>query len=215
MSKRALIIIDVQNDFINGTLKVNNAINIIPGINSIRDKGWDVIIITKDWHPINHISFASTHKRNIFTKVKFKYIQENILITQMLWPNHCVQNLIGSQIHDDLIINDNDHIVQKGTNPLIDSYSAFWDAIKKNQTNLLSILQQNNINNVYLTGLALDVCVAHTAVDSLDNGFTTYIIKDLTKAVDDDNISEILTTCKTKGVKYINSKDIIKKNLIL
>ena len=197
--KKALIVVDVQNDFCEGgSLEVKGANEIIPIINSIRDK-FDLVIFTKDYHPANHKSFASNNEGKNVGDVINLYGNE-----QMLWPNHCVQDTYGSKIHKDIIIKEGDELVFKGTDPEFDSYSAFYDAGGK-ETEMNKILKDNEIDQVYIVGLATDFCVKFTAIDSAFDEHETFVINDAIRAVFPENVKEAIYDMHKEGVIIIAS----------
>ena len=164
---KALIIIDVQNDFMpTGSLPVKEGDQIIPFINAEMQKGYDLVVATQDWHPATHKSFASQHKG----KKPFDVVQLNG-IEQILWPDHCVQGTFGAQLHKDLDIRPISAIFRKGMNPEIDSYSAFFDNNKLNNTGLHGFLQEKGITELVFCGLAGDFCVAYSANDAKSLGY--------------------------------------------
>lgn len=177
--KKALIVVDVQNDFCEGgALEVPNASEVIPYINSLIESNiYDEIIFTQDWHPANHKSFASNNEKNIGDVIELNGIQ------QFMWPDHCVQGSHGAEFHKDLNTSKINHIVRKGTNPEIDSYSAFQDNNHFMQTDLDNYLKEKNIELVEVVGLALDYCVKYTCLDAVSNGYITCLHFQGTKAV--------------------------------
>lgn len=208
--KSALIIVDVQNDFCKGgALEVKNGNEVIPVINKlvISDK-FDFIFATQDWHPKNHKSFASNHKnKKVYDVIKLNGI------TQVLWPDHCVQRRKGSRFHDDLNLGKKFKVFKKGTNPEIDSYSGFYDNDHKSSTGLGEYLKKKNIKKVYVTGLATDYCVKFTALDSVIEGFTTFVIKDAVRGVniDKNDSKKAFKEMKEKRVKIITSWNLLLK----
>lgn len=203
---KALLIVDVQNDFLEGgTLAVPNGNTIIPLINKILPN-FDFLIYTKDWHPVNHKSFASNHKN------KKNYDVIDLKGTsQVLWPDHCVQNTFGSELHKNLIKSGkNIYFILKGTDIEVDSYSAFFDNKKINDTGLNSLLKEKNIDKVFICGLATDYCVKFTAIDAINLNYETYLIADATKAVNinPDDYEKSIEELKNKGVKIIFSKNL-------
>ena len=178
--KRVLVIVDVQNDFcLGGALEVPNGNKIIPVINSlVKSNKFDLITATQDWHPREHKSFASNHKnKKVYDIINLKGIN------QVLWPDHCVQRNKGSRFHNDLNLEKKIKIFKKGSNPEIDSYSGFYDNDHKSSTGLTEYLNKHKITDVYITGLATDYCVKFTALDSVKEGFKTYVIKDAVRGV--------------------------------
>ncbi|NAW51857.1 bifunctional nicotinamidase/pyrazinamidase [Elizabethkingia argentiflava] len=177
--KKALIIVDVQNDFCEGgTLAVSGAHEIIPYINSLmEDDTYSQIILTQDYHPPHHKSFASHHN---------KKVGESIIlngIPQFMWPDHCVQGTWGAEFHPQLHYPKASHIIQKGTNPEIDSYSAFQDNHQLTKTGLTDFLRSHDIELVEVAGLALDYCVRATCLDAAQEGFITCLHFQGTRAV--------------------------------
>lgn len=205
MGKKVLIVVDPQVDFFDGgRLEVPNSLGIIPKINALtKNDVFDLVVVTQDWHPSNHKSFASQHGKNVFEQITLNGIQ------QVLWPDHCVQYSDGAKIHPDIVLNDSMHIVKKGMNPELDSYSAFYENDGVTGTGLVEYLKEENVSDVYVVGLAYDYCVAYTAIDS-SKFFRTFVIKDVTQAIS-DNTSNIATENMLKsGVGIINLLHLIK-----
>ncbi len=199
---RALIIIDVQNDFCpGGSLAVTGGDEIIPTINKLSGK-FERIIATQDWHPHNHMSFAVNHPG----KKDFDVIDYNGT-KQVLWPEHCVWGTRGAEFHPDLDIKNVNLIIRKGSNPWIDSYSAFRENDKKTITGLEGYLKNLQIKENYLCGLALDYCVFSSTMDSRELGFETYVIIDATRGIDspEGSIDRSLEEMRKKGIRIINS----------
>lgn len=175
----ALIVIDVQNDFCpGGALAVTDGDAIVPGINALMDD-FEAVILTQDWHPAGHSSFASTHNADPFTTTEMPYG------TQVLWPDHCIQMRPGAAFHPDLRT-DGDLIIRKGYNPAIDSYSAFFENDKSTPTGLKGYLNTRGITDLTMVGLALDFCVAYSAIDAATLGFNVTVRTDLCRAIDMD-----------------------------
>ncbi|CDZ80137.1 nicotinamidase/pyrazinamidase [Candidatus Rubidus massiliensis] len=201
----ALLIVDVQNDFLEGgALGIKDSFSIIPIINALTLKPFTTIIATKDFHPLNHCSFATTHQKKVGETIT---IEEH---EQILWPMHCVQGTKGSELNSQLLLKPIKHIVYKGTDPLIDSYSAFFDNNHVKETILNKLLQNYSIKKLFLVGLATDYCVKFTALDALELGFTVYIIQEGCKGVnlDPDDESKALQFLKEKGAFIITSSDV-------
>ncbi|OYD45713.1 nicotinamidase [Sphingobacterium cellulitidis] len=176
---KALIIVDVQYDFLpGGSLEVPKGDEIIPIINNIQ-KDYDLVVASQDWHPQGHLSFASQHEN----KLPYEIIDLDGL-EQVLWPDHCIQESYGSQISEELQTNRVEAIFRKGMDPKIDSYSAFYDNGKRKDTGLAGYLKARNIDEVHVCGLAADFCVFFTAMDAISEGFKTSIISKATKAID-------------------------------
>ncbi|WP_052910820.1 bifunctional nicotinamidase/pyrazinamidase [Riemerella anatipestifer] len=177
--KKALIVVDVQNDFCEGgALAVPNANEIIPYINLlIEENQYDKIIFTQDWHPANHKSFASNNDKKVGETISLNGVP------QFMWPDHCVENSFGAEFHKDLDISKVDYIVKKGKNPEIDSYSAFQDNNHFMKTGLADYLKEHDIQLVEIVGLALDYCIKYTCLDAVREGFLTCLHFNGTRAV--------------------------------
>ncbi len=199
----ALIIVDLQLDFCpGGSLEVKEGDRVIPVINQISGNFFKVIA-TQDWHPDNHISFAKNHKdKEPFTVIEIKGIE------QTLWPVHCVQGSEGAMLHPDLDLNPVDLILRKGTNPTLDSYSAFFENDHKTSTGLEYYLKGLNIKKVFVCGLATDYCVFYTAMDARLLGFETFVIDDASRGVDfpPGNLNQSKDKMLSAGIKIIDSK---------
>ena len=195
----ALIIIDMQNDFCpGGALAVKDGANIIKPINVVQ-KDFDTIILTQDWHPKEHSSFASNHNAEVYSNMEMDYG------SQILWPNHCIQGSEGANFHRNLNTNKCDLILRKGCNPKIDSYSTFFENDKNTTTGLEGYLTKKEIKQLYLCGLAFDYCVFYSALDGINLGFDVFVFQDLTKAIDLNNSKEIAKkTMAKKGIKLMN-----------
>src|SRR6478609_7911777 len=174
----ALIVVDVQNCFIDGgTLPVKGGAEVVPVINKLAG-AFENIVVTQDWHTAGHASFASTHAgKKPFETTKLSYG------TQVLWPDHCVQGTEDAALNKDLKLPSAQVIVRKGFHKNVDSYSAFEEADRKTSTGLAGYLKQRGISTVFVTGLATDFCVAWTALDARKLGFQVYVIEDATRAI--------------------------------
>lgn len=200
----ALIVVDVQNGFTpGGNLAVAHADEIIPQINQLASY-FDNIVITQDWHPDDHISFAENHP----DKQPF----ESILVDyghQVLWPKHCVQGTHDAALHPDLNLPTAQLIIRKGFHRHIDSYSAFMEADQRTSTGLASYLKEREISSVFIVGIATDFCVAWTAMDACHLGFETYVIADATRAIDlNGSLQRAWQEMLAQGVKRIYAKDL-------
>lgn len=200
---KALVIVDVQNDFFEGgALAVPESNSIIPAINKIVDK-FNLIVFTKDWHPAGHKSFAANHKdKNVFDVITLNNIE------QILWPVHCVQNTFGAEINNDIKIPEDAFFVEKGTDVEVDSYSGFFDNGKRHSTELNDVLKKNNVTDVYFCGLATDFCVKYTVLDAISLQYNSYLIADATKAVVSNDYVKSLNELVEKGAKIVYSKDL-------
>ena len=195
----ALLIIDVQNDFCpGGALEVKDREKIIEPINDAQEV-FETIILTQDWHPKEHSSFASNNNAEAYSNIEMDYG------SQILWPDHCIKGSIGANFHKELNTNKCDLILRKGCNPKIDSYSAFFENDKSTTTGLEGYLKRKEITQIYLCGLAFDYCVFYSAVDGVNLGFDVFVFQDLTRAIDLNNSREKSKKIMVeKGIKLIN-----------
>ncbi|MEO1641085.1 MAG: bifunctional nicotinamidase/pyrazinamidase [Pseudomonadota bacterium] len=176
----ALLVIDVQNDFCpGGALAVADGNAIVPGINAAM-ADFAAVILTQDWHPAGHSSFASSHDAEPMSMTEMPYGP------QVLWPDHCIQGTDGAAFHADLMTDRADLIIRKGYNPAIDSYSAFFENDKTTPTGLEGYLRTRGIDRLTLVGLATDFCVNYSAVDAAKLGFDVTVRMDLCRAIDFD-----------------------------
>ena len=176
---QALIVIDVQNDFCpGGALAVSGGDEIVPGINALMAE-FGAVILTQDWHPAGHSSFASEHPGKApLEMVEMPYGP------QVLWPDHCIQGTSGAQFHPDLDTTRADLIIRKGMNRAIDSYSAFFENDHTTPTGLEGYLRSRGITTLTMVGLATDFCVNFSAVDAAKLGFDVTLRRDLCRAID-------------------------------
>jgi nicotinamidase/pyrazinamidase len=202
-AKSALIVVDVQNCFLDGgTLAVKGGNDVIPVINKLAP-GFESIVVTQDWHTAGHASFASTHGKKPFESTKLKYGN------QVLWPDHCVQGTDDAGLGKDLKLPTAQLIIRKGFHKDMDSYSAFEEADHKTATGLAGYLKGRGIKTVFVTGLATDFCVAWTAMDARKAGFNVYVIEDATRGIDlNGSLAAAWKQMTAKGVKRIQSSDI-------
>jgi nicotinamidase/pyrazinamidase len=203
---KALLIIDVQKDFLPaGSLAVPDGDAVIPVINKLQDY-FDLAVATQDWHPADHGSFASSHQgKKLFEKTELNGLE------QILWPDHCVQGSPGAAFADDLKQEKIAAIFRKGMDAGVDTYSGFYDNGHKKSTGLGAYLKAKNVNEVYVTGLAGDVCVYFTVLDALDQGFKTYLVKDATRAVNmqEGDFARALENMAGKGAVITESSSIL------
>lgn len=178
-ANEALVVIDVQNDFVpGGALAVGGGDAIVAGINALMDD-YPAVVLTQDWHPAGHSSFASSHPgRSPYDRVEMSYGP------QVLWPDHCVQGTPGAELHPDLRATRADLILRKGFRAGIDSYSAFFENDRTTPTGLSGYLRERGIEAVTLVGLATDFCVSYSAMDGARLGFRVAVREDLTRAID-------------------------------
>ncbi|MGI3170106.1 bifunctional nicotinamidase/pyrazinamidase [Pseudooceanicola sp. C21-150M6] len=194
---RALIVIDVQNDFCpGGALAVAEGDAIVPGINAVMTE-YDAVILTQDWHPAGHSSFATTHDgQHPFDVVTMPYGP------QVLWPDHCIQGSPGANFHPDLTVDRADMIIRKGYNPAIDSYSAFFENDHVTPTGLEGYLRTRGITDLTMVGLATDFCVNFSAVDAAKLGFKVRVLSELCRGIDlDGSLAAALEQMAGAGVE--------------
>lgn len=217
--KYILGIIDPQNDFFqSGALAVPNSNEILGPINKLRFMLKDKVdtFISMDSHPYNHISFASTHNAQLFSKVDLRVIMSDnnvVAMEQTMWPTHCVINTPGQQIHSDLITFESDIKIRKGTMEKVESYSAFGDefANKYENTGLHPILAQRKITDIILVGLATDYCVYYTALDALTYGYNVHLILSCVRGVSKDTTEKALKDLTENKIKiYPEVNDFLK-----
>ena len=201
----ALILVDIQNDFLpGGALAVPEGDQIIAIVNKLQ-KNYNVIVATQDFHPENHKSFAASHAG--------KKPGDHIIlngIDQVLWPKHCVQGTTGASFAAALNMEKVEKIFPKGTDPEIDSYSGFFDNGHLKATGLGDYLKEKGVEKVTIVGLATDYCVKFTALDAVALGFKTEVVKDATRAVNlqEGDFEKALDEMKENGVKIISSDEI-------
>lgn len=204
---RAIILVDIQNDFLpDGALAVHDGDAIIPLVNRLQPQ-FDVVVMTQDYHPANHGSFAANHPGlRPYDVVKLGGLD------QVLWPTHCVQRTPGAAFSMALDIRHVDRIFQKGTDPGIDSYSGFFDNGRKKATGLGDYLHEKGVTDVYVCGLATDYCVKFTALDALSLGFRTFLIEDASRGVDlnKGDVKKAVAEMKAAGVGVVKAKEILK-----
>lgn len=223
MTKTALLIIDLQEDFLppNGSLAVKDGRAIIKPIIDLvtSDKyKWDAIVATKDWHPSDHISFASTHKKEPFTEIMVENPVDKSQppMKQVLWPNHCVQNSKGSEfppefkkVFEQLLAEQKvpTKLVLKGYLQDREYYSCFQDVWGIHKTECTQFLKDNGITDVVTVGIAYDYCVLNSSIDAAKNGFKTTVIHSLTKSVSPENEDKVTESYTSHNVKVIETID--------
>lgn len=191
-----LLVVDVQNDFCTGgSLAVPDGDAIVAIINDLIGK-FSHVVLTQDFHPITHASFASNHiDKQAYDNITLPYGK------QVLWPDHCVQGTTGADFHPDLYTAMTQLIIRKGCNPDIDSYSAFLEADRLTKTGLASYLKEKDIKRVFIAGLATDFCVAWTAMDAIDFGFECVVIDDACRGIDvEGSLERAWADMTAKGV---------------
>lgn len=193
----ALIVIDMQNDFCpGGALEVPDGDVIVAGINALMAE-FPAVILTQDWHPAGHSSFASSHQgRAPFEMTEMPYGP------QILWPDHCVQGSRGAEFHPELNTDRADLIVRKGFDPAVDSYSALFENDHETPTGLDGYLRDRGLERLTMVGLATDFCVGFSAQDAADNGYEVTLRPDLCRAIDlDGSLEAALEAMRAKGVR--------------
>ncbi len=194
----ALLMIDIQNDFCpGGALAVEKGDEIVPLVNRLQER-FSVRVLTQDWHPADHASFAANHDgATPFSMVKMPYGD------QVLWPTHCVQGTSGAAFHPDLNIDRADLIIRKGFRPAIDSYSAFFENDKMTPTGLTGYLRERAVTQVVLVGLATDFCVFYSAIDAVAQGFKATVITEACRAIDlDGSLEAAIAEMTGRGVRF-------------
>jgi nicotinamidase/pyrazinamidase len=193
-SDEALIVIDMQNDFCpGGKLAVAGGDEIVLGINALMSE-FETVVLTQDWHPAGHSSFASSHDAEPFTQTTMPYGP------QMLWPDHCIQGSDGAAFHPGLDLNPAQMIVRKGFRPEIDSYSAFFENDRTTTTGLAGYLRMRAIGKLTLVGLALDYCVNFSAVDGAQLEFDVTVAYQLSRAIAEDSLKTAVEGMREAGV---------------
>jgi nicotinamidase/pyrazinamidase len=204
MRDACLIVVDVQNDFIpGGALAVARGDEVVALVNRIA-AGFEDVVLTQDWHPRGHASFASSHSgRKPFETISLAYGP------QVLWPDHCVQGTEGAALHQALSIPHAQLVIRKGHHRDIDSYSAFLEADRKTPTGLAGYLKERNLKRLYVCGLATDFCVAWTALDARAAGFDTTVIEDASRAIDlEGSLARAKSDLAAAGVRMARSDNL-------
>ncbi len=194
---KALILVDIQNDFLpGGKLAVEGGDAIIPVVNALIPR-YPLVAATQDWHPPDHLSFASRHEgRHPFDKIRLDGLE------QILWPDHCVQGSRGAEFPETLKTEPAAAIFRKGMDPRVDSYSAFFDNGRRHRTGLAEWLRGMEVDEVHVAGLAAEVCVAYTARDAAELGFATTIIEDGTRALSAAEFARVRAELTARGVRF-------------
>ncbi|HEV7320778.1 MAG TPA: bifunctional nicotinamidase/pyrazinamidase [Ensifer sp.] len=197
MADKALIVVDVQNDFCpGGALAVEGGDEIVPMINGLIGR-FEHVVLTQDWHPARHSSFASSHPGKApFEMIAMPYG------AQTLWPDHCVQGSTGAEFHPALEWTRAELVIRKGFRPEIDSYSAFFENDRRTPTGLTGYLRDRGIRKVTLCGLATDFCVAFSALDAVAQGFSTSVVLDACRGIDlNGSLQAMVTRMRDAGVE--------------
>jgi nicotinamidase/pyrazinamidase len=201
---KTLIITDVQHDFLpGGPLGISGSEAIIPIINWMMPK-FEHVVATQDWHPPHHVSFASVHKKQVGETIQ---VGET---TQILWPDHCIQNTYGAELAVGLHQDQIEAIFHKGTDHKVDSYSTFFDTARKRSTGLADHLLKRRLKDLYFVGLATDYCVLYSVLDALELGFNAWVIQDACRWINLNAGDEAraIEAMRFKGAKIILSTGI-------
>jgi len=204
---KALLVVDVQNDFFpGGALAVAGGDEILGPINRLLEHKFDVIVASKDWHPPGHESFASTHG-----KEPGKHLTENGR-DWILWPEHCVQGNSGAEFSNELTTSKIEKVFYKGTHEKIDSYSAFFDQSHLKSTGLGGFLNDKGVSKVYIVGLATDYCVKFSCLDALSLGFEAYVIIDACKPVNlhKGDEKKAIEEMERAGAKITTTNEVLR-----
>lgn len=200
---KALVIVDIQNDFLDGgSLEVPDSRSIVTPVNDLQ-KHFDLVVATQDWHPPNHKSFASNHAG----KKPFDRIILNGL-EQVLWPDHCIQGSEGANFPDSLKTDKIAAIFRKGMDPEIDSYSGFYDNGHKISTGLTGYLREKGVTDLYFCGLAADICVYYTIKDAVNEGFTATLVEDASKPLITESFAGVRSELANLGVRIISGREM-------
>ncbi|MEI6002402.1 bifunctional nicotinamidase/pyrazinamidase [Paraburkholderia bengalensis] len=200
-----LLVVDMQNDFMpQGALAVARGDEIVPLANRLARR-FGHVVLTQDWHPPSHVSFAANHAgRQPFETIALPYGE------QMLWPVHCVQNTPGAALHTDLDIPHARAVIRKGHHVDVDSYSVFLEADRRTPTGLAGYLRDTGVTRVWLCGLATDYCVAWSALDARAAGFDVTVIEDATRAIDlNGSLDNAWRDMRKAGVERVQSADLL------
>jgi nicotinamidase/pyrazinamidase len=201
MSEELLLVVDPQNDFCpGGALAVPRGDEIVALVNRLAER-FAHVILTQDWHPAGHSSFASSHPgKEPFHTMEVSYG------TQVLWPDHCVQGTVGAQFHAGLELPQAELIVRKGFHKEIDSYSAFYENDRRTPTGLGGYLRERGFTRLYICGLATDFCVHYSAVDATLEGFDVVMLEDACRAIDlDGSLAAAMAAMREAGVVFETS----------
>ncbi|MFW5875926.1 MAG: bifunctional nicotinamidase/pyrazinamidase [Myxococcota bacterium] len=204
--KQALILVDIQKDFMpDGPLPTAGGYEVVPVANRLIPQ-FEIVAATQDWHPPDHVSFASNHEG----KQPHDVIDAPRGLKQELWPDHCIRESEGAEFVEGLDIERIDRVFRKGTDPEIDSYSGFFDNGHEKKTGLGDWLKEREVTDVYLVGVATDVCVKFTALDARQLGFETYVVEDGTRGVEGrpGDIARALDEMRRAGCRIVRSEQV-------
>jgi len=202
---KVLLLVDLQNDFLpGGSFPIETGNEIFPAINKLLKYPFDIILATKDWHPPDHGSFAANHHKAVGEKIMLNGLE------QILWPTHCVQNTHGSEFAPGWNTGQIDEVFFKGTDKLIDSYSAFYDNAMQKSTGLAAFLKKIKASEIYIAGLATDYCVKYSVLDALNLGFIVYVVTDACRGINlaPQDSQEALAEMQEEGAHLITSDEL-------
>ncbi len=203
---RAFLVIDVQNDFCpGGALAVPGGDEVVPRINELAGR-FEHVLLTQDWHPPGHLSFASSHAGKApYETVKLAYG------SQILWPDHCVQGTPGAAFHPELRLDRAELVLRKGFRRAIDSYSAFFENDHRTPTGLAGYLRERGVETLYLAGLATDFCVQYSALDGRAVGFEVYVVEDAVRGIDTQgSLEEAWRQMDAAGVRVVSAEEVVR-----
>eukprot|EP00466_Bigelowiella_natans_P004962 jgi/Bigna1/55951/estExt_Genewise1Plus.C_770037 len=208
--RAALIVVDIQNDFLIGSMAMPQAKKLVPVINSLKKNvDWTLVALSQDSHPEEHISFLETHADNpAATKSKCIQIGNHL---QRLWPTHCVHGTEGEKFYPEMEVDEKDIVVKKGVEKNVDCYSAFYDNSGLKSTGMTKLLREARISDVYVCGVAFDYCVGSTAVDSAKEGFNTFIVEDATESISSGSKRKMQKRLDEAGVESVHSSVLLTK----
>lgn len=206
--KKALLVVDVQNDFLpGGALGVDEGDQVVPLVNQLIHQPFDLMVASLDWHPKNHGSFADTHGKQVGDQITLQGMD------QILWPIHCVQDTPGAAFSNDLDYEHFHRVFQKGTDKEVDSYSAFFDNGHLKATGMGEYLKENGVTDLYVAGLATDYCVKFSVLDALHLGFRVFVIRDACRPVNlsPDDEEKALAEMKEAGAMVTTTEQVLKE----
>ena len=204
MTMDALLVVDIQNDFLpGGSLAVPHGDEIIPLANAMQHNA-GLVVATQDWHPRHHKSFASQHEgKETFDTIDLDGLE------QILWPDHCVQQTEGAEFPESLDLRRAEAIIRKGMETDIDTYSGFFDNGHRKATGLGAYLEGRGVKRVYVAGLAAEVCVSYTLLDARKLGFEAVLIEDATRPIKEDDFAGMKQKLEDAGVEFMKSEDVM------
>jgi len=203
-----LVVVDIQNDFCpGGALSVPHGDDVVPIVNRLA-RQFRNVVLTQDWHPPGHLSFASAHPgRSPYDTIVASYGP------QMLWPDHCVQGTPGAEFHKSLAIPHAGLVLRKGIDPGIDSYSALYENDRTTPTGLAGYLRERGMRRLFLAGLAFDFCVRYSAEDAIREGFQVFVFEDACRGIDvDGSIAATRTVFATLGIPCIAGEAVVESS---